>query len=465
MGILGCCLLSDASVGETLTRFKDTQPFYDLRHVCIFRALAEMHKAGEPIDMIVLQERLKQWNRLEEVGGLAYLSGLPDTVPSAAHLEYYLEIVFEKFLLRKMMTTCTEVVTRIYTHERDVPLLLDEVSRDIVRISELGMEVSRNSGKMPQFLKDLTAFEQEYWDMWFGAQSGEPGLPLPDCFGDFPFKVRGGEMSFVIAEKGAGKSTLLSYVLLHLMSHGQKACIASMEQRPGYSLKMMAAQLLGRTTLPDNDWGHKAAIAAYDWLRSRLLIYNFLGIAEWRDILASFEFASAWGCGQFLIDSIMRLGIVDDDYPEQGQAAKTLSNWAQSRDAHLWVVNHLNKSDRSTKQRSRGSQQWIDNSHNVMSIHRNEEKHAKIDELKEQKIKNEISEEMFNEKIYELSTKYDSYFDLHNQRWQGSRQNGRRYLYFNRNSLQLFERPYDESTNWLAVWQKDDAHKKEREAP
>ncbi len=73
---------------------------------------------------------------LEQIGGIAYLSQLQDSVPSAANLSYYLEIVREKFLLRKMIQTCTEVVGRVYDYEGEVDALLDEVEHDVLRISE-----------------------------------------------------------------------------------------------------------------------------------------------------------------------------------------------------------------------------------------------------------------------------------------------------------------------------------------
>ena len=61
-------------------------------------------------------------------------------MPSAANLEYYIEIVREKYVLRKMIQTCTGVVGRVYEHEGEVDGLLDEVERDVLRISEERVE-------------------------------------------------------------------------------------------------------------------------------------------------------------------------------------------------------------------------------------------------------------------------------------------------------------------------------------
>ncbi|MGA2853004.1 MAG: replicative DNA helicase [Verrucomicrobiota bacterium] len=138
-GVLGCQLLSpNDCVGEVIEKLKGVgiEAHYDLRHQTIQAELFEMYDSRIPIDVITLQQRLKDKQLLEQVGGIAYLSQLQDAVPSAANLSYYLDIVREKYLLRKMIQTCTEVVGRVYDYEGEVDALLDEVERDVLRISE-----------------------------------------------------------------------------------------------------------------------------------------------------------------------------------------------------------------------------------------------------------------------------------------------------------------------------------------
>src|SRR5271170_4986947 len=139
MGVLGCALLSpNECLGECIEKLKDSgaEFFYDLRHQTIYEMLAEMFNTRQAIDVITVQQKLKDKQLLEQIGGIAYLSQLQDSVPSAANLSYYLEIVREKFLLRKMIQTCTEVVGRVYDYEGEVDVLMDEVERDVLRISE-----------------------------------------------------------------------------------------------------------------------------------------------------------------------------------------------------------------------------------------------------------------------------------------------------------------------------------------
>src|SRR5277367_5533850 len=139
MGVLGCALLSpNECLGECIEKLKDNgaEYFYDLRHQTIYEMLAEMFNTRQAIDVITVQQKLKDKQLLEQVGGITYLSQLQDSVPSAANLRYYLEYVREKYLLRKMISVCTEVVGRVYDYEGEVDALMDEVERDVLRISE-----------------------------------------------------------------------------------------------------------------------------------------------------------------------------------------------------------------------------------------------------------------------------------------------------------------------------------------
>jgi replicative DNA helicase len=148
-GVLGCVLLDPhVCLGQCIEKFKSgAGTFYDLRHQCIYEVLVEMYDRKDAIDLITLQQQLKDRNQLESVGGIAYLASLPDAVPSAANLSYYAEIMSEKLLLRRMIHTCTEVVGRVYDHEGEVDQLLDEVERDILRISESRVEESTSGIK------------------------------------------------------------------------------------------------------------------------------------------------------------------------------------------------------------------------------------------------------------------------------------------------------------------------------
>src|SRR5260370_10063599 len=92
-GVLGCVLLSpNDCMGECIERLKGSaEAFYDLRHQTIYNTLAEMYDRREAIDVITLQQQLKNKQQPHEVGGISYLSKLPNIVASSAHLNYHLD--------------------------------------------------------------------------------------------------------------------------------------------------------------------------------------------------------------------------------------------------------------------------------------------------------------------------------------------------------------------------------------
>lgn len=108
--------------------------FYDLRHQEIFKAAVTMWEGQQAIDLVTLSQWLKDSKLLDQIGGLPYLARLTGGVPSAANLEYYLEIVREKWLLRRLVRTCTETVARVYDFEGEVQELLDLAERNILDV-------------------------------------------------------------------------------------------------------------------------------------------------------------------------------------------------------------------------------------------------------------------------------------------------------------------------------------------
>jgi replicative DNA helicase len=212
-GVLGCILLSpNEALGECLRLLKPgADAFYDLRHKSIFTLLVKMYDAREPIDLITVQQRLRDNGQLEAVGGLVYLNQLADCVPSAANLSYYVEIVIEKHLLRRMLQTCTGVISRVYDYEGDVPALLDEVERDILRINE---ERERPETKPIKELVNSAINTIEELHARQGLLSG-----LSTGFGDFDKMTSGlhrGEMIVIAARPSMGKTSLAMNIAEHV---------------------------------------------------------------------------------------------------------------------------------------------------------------------------------------------------------------------------------------------------------
>jgi replicative DNA helicase len=237
MGVLGCTLLDpNQCIGECIEKLKDNgkEAFYDLRHQTIYETLSEMFNARLPIDLITVQQRLKERQLLEQVGGIAYLSQLQDAVPSAANLPYYLEKLQEKFLLRKLIQTCTGVVGRIYDFEGEVEALLDDVEKEILRVNE-----SRAQGNIVG-VKELVNQSLSQIEHYFNRKGELGGLAtgFPDL-DKMTDGLHGGEMIIIAARPSMGKTSLAMNIAEHIA--------LELQQPVGvFSLEMSAASLVLR---------------------------------------------------------------------------------------------------------------------------------------------------------------------------------------------------------------------------
>ena len=237
MGVLGCALLDpNQCIGECIEKLKDdgAMAFYDLRHQTIYETLAAMFNARSAIDLITVQQNLKDRQLLDQIGGIAYLSQLQDAVPSAANLSYYLDIVREKFLLRKLITTCSGVVAKVFDYEGEVETLLDEVEKEILRVNE-----SRAQGSVipiNTLVHDAIATIENYF-----GRNGQLG-GIATGFADLDKMtdgLHGGEMIIIAARPSMGKTSLAMNVAEHVALE-LKLPVAV------FSLEMSAASLILR---------------------------------------------------------------------------------------------------------------------------------------------------------------------------------------------------------------------------
>ncbi len=133
--ILGGILLDNQAL-NTVLEILLAEDFYSESHRRIFSAILELSEKNRPSDLITLSDLLRDRGQIDAVGGVTYLASLVDGVPSAANIAYYSRIVKEKSILRNLIGTATEILTKSYNAGPDVDALLDEAEHSIFEISE-----------------------------------------------------------------------------------------------------------------------------------------------------------------------------------------------------------------------------------------------------------------------------------------------------------------------------------------
>jgi replicative DNA helicase len=136
--VLGAILI-EPSVLLTVNERIKPEDFYRQGHQKLFQAMNELAQKGQPVDIVTLTAVLEDQKWLEEVGGVAYLTELAGTVPTAANVDYYAQIVEKKAILRRIIRTATQIAALGYNSGDDVSSIIDEAERRILDISQRRM--------------------------------------------------------------------------------------------------------------------------------------------------------------------------------------------------------------------------------------------------------------------------------------------------------------------------------------
>lgn len=236
-GVLGCVFLSPKEVmPKVVTAFKDIgeEVFYDLRNQTIYRQMVAMYEKNQPIDILTVMQRMKDCELLDQIGGIARLNALQDAVPSAANVDYYTDIVREKYVLRKAIHICTDVVARVYDHEGEIDTMMDEVERDILSIRRF--QVTSGIPSTQELIHSAMATIEDY------VQREGKLMGISTGFIDLDKRTGGlknGEMIILAARPSVGKTSLAMNIVDH-------ACVDMGLPVGVFSLEMTGESLILR---------------------------------------------------------------------------------------------------------------------------------------------------------------------------------------------------------------------------
>ncbi len=231
--VLGGILLENEAMAKAMEILKE-EDFYRTAHRKIYVAMLDLSEQGEVIDHITLTERLKSKGELEAVGGAAYLAELVQVVPTAANIRYHCKIVRDKALLRGLISTSTELVTRGYDGTTSVDDLLEFAERSMFSLSQ---------GKIGRSFTPLNHIIKESLDLVDRlSKRKEHVTGVPTGFYDLDDLTAGLQPSDLVVIAGRpsmGKTSLVLGFALHSAIHaGATVGI--------FSLEMSNAQLVLR---------------------------------------------------------------------------------------------------------------------------------------------------------------------------------------------------------------------------
>ncbi len=231
--VLGAILLENTAMSKAMEVLTEDD-FYKTAHRKIYLAMLDLSEHGEVIDQITLTEHLKGQGQLESVGGAAYLAELVQAVPTAANVRYHCKIVRDKALLRGLIGTSTEVITRGYDGTGSVDDLLDYAERSVFGLAQ---------GKLGRSFTELKHVIRESLDLVDALSKRKEKITgVPTGFYDLDDLTAGLQASDLIVIAGRpsmGKTSLALGMAQHAAIHHRKSVGI-------FSLEMSKAQLVLR---------------------------------------------------------------------------------------------------------------------------------------------------------------------------------------------------------------------------
>ena len=137
--VLGAMLIDKDAV-TTVAEKLQPDDFYREAHKVIYGAMLELYTKNQPVDLLTVTDILKKMNKLEDVGGIAYVTSLANVVPTAANVGYHADIVEEKSTLRQLITGGTQIASLGFEANGDIQEIIDQAESTILGIANRKQE-------------------------------------------------------------------------------------------------------------------------------------------------------------------------------------------------------------------------------------------------------------------------------------------------------------------------------------
>ena len=227
-------MLMDRDAILTSSEIISGDDFYQTAYGVIFDTVVEIYNEGKPVDLITLQERLKEKDVPAEISSLEFVRDLVTAVPTSANVKYYAEIVAEKSMLRRLIKLNDEISNMCYLGKESMEAVLEITEKKVFELVQ-----KRNTGDFVP-IKDvvLNALEKiESASKTSGSVTG-----IPTGFLDLDYKMSGlqpSDLILVAARPSMGKTAFVLNIAQHVAFKAKKSVAI-------FSLEMSKEQLVNR---------------------------------------------------------------------------------------------------------------------------------------------------------------------------------------------------------------------------
>ena len=230
--VLGAMLIEKEAIPKVMEILRDTD-FYREAHRVIFNAMLELYNKNEAVDMITVTEILKRDNKLEDVGGIAYVTSLANAVPTAANVTYHASIIEEKSILRQLVSVSTQIASMGYEANDDVKNIIDSAESKILEIS--------NRKKTADFtpINEIVLDSFKSIEALMGNKNGLTGLPTGfEDLDNLTSGLHGSDFIILAARPSMGKTAFALNVVQNVAIRAAKKVGGAPKTVAFFSLEM-----------------------------------------------------------------------------------------------------------------------------------------------------------------------------------------------------------------------------------
>lgn len=233
INILGCAFLSKSALDKICEELT-SEMFFSKPNQIIFDIIKKLNTKNIPIDSTTVTNELEKNKLLSTIGGIEYLMVIINSVATIANLEYYIKIVFEKYILRDLIETSTEIINEAYDEKSEVDEIVENAERKILAV---------NNDKLGKEIKNIQSILPEVQSMIEDLAKNKSGITgVPTGFYDLDKKTKGFHKNQVIilaGRPGSGKSAFA-------LNIATNAAINSKKSIAFFSLEMGAEEIVKR---------------------------------------------------------------------------------------------------------------------------------------------------------------------------------------------------------------------------
>ena len=231
--VIGSMLMGREAI-MTASEILTSEDFYQHQYRIIFDAMVELFNEGKAVDIVTLQNRLKEKDVPPELSGMEFVRDLLNAVPTSANVKYYATIVSEKAMLRRLIRACEEIENTCYLNREPVEEILDSSEKNLFHLFQ-----QRDSGDMVP-IRQVVMDTLENIEKASKTKGNVTGLATG--FTDLDYKTSGfqnSDLILVAARPSMGKTAFVLNIAEYMAFKQNKAVAI-------FSLEMSKQQLMNR---------------------------------------------------------------------------------------------------------------------------------------------------------------------------------------------------------------------------